>query len=390
MLHSHYPLQALLYSVVLHRYLRWRLPGYDPERHLGGILYLYVRGMCGPETPEVDGQPVRGLRLAPAGRAWSWSSPTCSTAASRTRRWRDGRDPATQRTARDRRLALGATGLLRDLQPGRRARRGRRPRRHPARRAARRGRRAGAARGRAGRARRPPGLDLPRPRDRGRPPAGGADRTASRCRGPSRAPGCAAWAAARWCARRCCGWSAPRSTSTATGARRARSATTWSPGSVARPPEVDDAALDAGLRPRLPRRRVRRAARRRPRGRRAAGPPCSPAAPAPARPPRWPACSRWSPSSTSSPPVGRPRIALAAPTGKAAARLQEAVQEAVAPTAAPCRTRSTRTRLGGLQSSTLHRLLGWRPDSQRPLPAPPRQPAAATTWWWSTRPRWSR
>ncbi len=57
MLHSHYPLQALLYSVVLHRYLRWRVPGYDPERHLGGILYLYVRGMCGPETPVVDGQP---------------------------------------------------------------------------------------------------------------------------------------------------------------------------------------------------------------------------------------------------------------------------------------------------------------------------------------------
>jgi exodeoxyribonuclease V beta subunit len=57
MLHSHYPLQAMLYSVVLHRYLRWRLPGYEPERHLGGILYLYVRGMCGPETPTVAGQP---------------------------------------------------------------------------------------------------------------------------------------------------------------------------------------------------------------------------------------------------------------------------------------------------------------------------------------------
>jgi exodeoxyribonuclease V beta subunit len=57
MLHSHYPLQALLYSVVLHRYLRWRQPSYDPERHLGGVLYLYVRGMCGPETPQVDGHP---------------------------------------------------------------------------------------------------------------------------------------------------------------------------------------------------------------------------------------------------------------------------------------------------------------------------------------------
>ena len=55
MLHSHYPLQALLYSVVLHRFLRWRLPAYDPATHLGGTLYLFLRGMCGPETPVVDG-----------------------------------------------------------------------------------------------------------------------------------------------------------------------------------------------------------------------------------------------------------------------------------------------------------------------------------------------
>jgi exodeoxyribonuclease V beta subunit len=58
MLHSDYPLQALLYIVVVHRYLRWRQPGYDPARHLGGVLYLYVRGMCGPETPEDDGHPA--------------------------------------------------------------------------------------------------------------------------------------------------------------------------------------------------------------------------------------------------------------------------------------------------------------------------------------------
>jgi exodeoxyribonuclease V beta subunit len=55
--HSDYPLQALLYAAVLHRFLRWRLPGYDPERHLGEVLYLYVRGMCGPHTPVVDGVP---------------------------------------------------------------------------------------------------------------------------------------------------------------------------------------------------------------------------------------------------------------------------------------------------------------------------------------------
>ena len=55
--HSDYPLQALLYATVLHRFLRWRLPGYDPEQHLGEVLYLYVRGMCGPATPLVDGAP---------------------------------------------------------------------------------------------------------------------------------------------------------------------------------------------------------------------------------------------------------------------------------------------------------------------------------------------
>ncbi|WP_300429206.1 UvrD-helicase domain-containing protein [uncultured Nocardioides sp.] len=58
MLHSHYPLQALLYSVVAHRYLRWRLPAYQPETHLGGVLYLYLRGMCGPDTPTTDGVPA--------------------------------------------------------------------------------------------------------------------------------------------------------------------------------------------------------------------------------------------------------------------------------------------------------------------------------------------
>ena len=57
MIASHYPLQALLYSVALHRYLSWRLPGYDPEDHLGGAGYLFVRGMGGPATPVVDGTP---------------------------------------------------------------------------------------------------------------------------------------------------------------------------------------------------------------------------------------------------------------------------------------------------------------------------------------------
>ncbi|MGH8970810.1 MAG: UvrD-helicase domain-containing protein, partial [Actinomycetes bacterium] len=54
MIEAHYPLQALLYSVALHRYLRWRQPGYDPDVHLGGVLYLFLRGMCGPGVVGAD------------------------------------------------------------------------------------------------------------------------------------------------------------------------------------------------------------------------------------------------------------------------------------------------------------------------------------------------
>ena len=57
MAHSDYPLQALLYSVAVHRYLRWRLPGYTPEVHLGGIGYLFLRGMVGQATPVHLGCP---------------------------------------------------------------------------------------------------------------------------------------------------------------------------------------------------------------------------------------------------------------------------------------------------------------------------------------------
>jgi exodeoxyribonuclease V beta subunit len=57
MMAAHYPLQALLYVVAVHRMLRWRQPGYRPGRHLGGVLYLFVRGMAGRDTPAVDGTP---------------------------------------------------------------------------------------------------------------------------------------------------------------------------------------------------------------------------------------------------------------------------------------------------------------------------------------------
>jgi exodeoxyribonuclease V alpha subunit len=57
-----------------------------------------------------------------------------------------------------------------------------------------------------------------------------------------------------------------------------------------------------------------------------------------------------------------PHIGLAAPTGKAAARLTEAVSDELSAMgdrlAAP-----VRAAIAGLQASTLHRLLGWRPGS---------------------------
>ena len=66
MAQAHYPLQALLYSVALHRYLRWRQPGYDPDHHLGGVLYLFLRGMSAAE-PTMFGNGPCGV--------WSWRPP---------------------------------------------------------------------------------------------------------------------------------------------------------------------------------------------------------------------------------------------------------------------------------------------------------------------------
>jgi len=51
-----YHLQHLLYTVALHRHLGRSLAGYDYDRHFGGVLYLFVRGV----RPgwRVDGRPA--------------------------------------------------------------------------------------------------------------------------------------------------------------------------------------------------------------------------------------------------------------------------------------------------------------------------------------------
>ncbi|MGU7802056.1 hypothetical protein ACV2ZF_33030, partial [Escherichia coli] len=44
-----YDLQYQLYSLALHRYLRHRIADYHYERHFGGVIYLFLRGMDGQE-----------------------------------------------------------------------------------------------------------------------------------------------------------------------------------------------------------------------------------------------------------------------------------------------------------------------------------------------------
>ncbi len=50
MMQSHYTLQYHLYLVALHRHLSVRQPGYDPSRHMGGVAYVFLRGVDGTSS----------------------------------------------------------------------------------------------------------------------------------------------------------------------------------------------------------------------------------------------------------------------------------------------------------------------------------------------------
>ncbi len=58
-----YPLQYLLYTVALNRYLTLRAPGYDYERSFGGVLYLFLRGV----DPESGGESGIFRDVPPVG-----------------------------------------------------------------------------------------------------------------------------------------------------------------------------------------------------------------------------------------------------------------------------------------------------------------------------------
>ncbi len=48
---SHYYLQYHLYTLALHRYLKYRLKDYDYDKHMGGVFYLFIRGMSPDRGP---------------------------------------------------------------------------------------------------------------------------------------------------------------------------------------------------------------------------------------------------------------------------------------------------------------------------------------------------
>ena len=58
---SLYPLQYLLYTVALDRYLRLRLADYDYDRHFGGIFYLFLRGVDGRGNGVFADRPPKSL-----------------------------------------------------------------------------------------------------------------------------------------------------------------------------------------------------------------------------------------------------------------------------------------------------------------------------------------
>ena len=52
-----YHLQALLYSLAVHRWLGTRWRGYNPHQHWGGVIYLFLRGVR-PDWQDDQGQPM--------------------------------------------------------------------------------------------------------------------------------------------------------------------------------------------------------------------------------------------------------------------------------------------------------------------------------------------
>ena len=67
MRHHHYPLQAIIYGVAVHRFLRWRAPHLNSDDVIAGVAYFFVRGMVNnPAFVDHNGCPYG---------VFQWSAP---------------------------------------------------------------------------------------------------------------------------------------------------------------------------------------------------------------------------------------------------------------------------------------------------------------------------
>lgn len=60
-LEKRYDLQYVLYLLALHRLLKARLPDYDYDRHMGGAVYLFLRGVNAPGAGAFTDKPPKAL-----------------------------------------------------------------------------------------------------------------------------------------------------------------------------------------------------------------------------------------------------------------------------------------------------------------------------------------
>ena len=105
-----YPLQALLYLVALHRYLRWRL-GAPSHVASGRCRLSLLRGMTGPSVTARQNPPASSA--GPSRRLWWWPSVTCSKVG----RWGSGHRDASDADHR-RPVAVPASVALLTLLRG--------------------------------------------------------------------------------------------------------------------------------------------------------------------------------------------------------------------------------------------------------------------------------
>ena len=384
MVAAHYPLQALLYAVALHRYLRWRLPRLRarpaPRRRPLPLRPRHERG----RADVVDGAALRRVVLAPAASAGRGAERLFDGGGVVTT-LDDASTPSTPRSCSARRARCSSsTGPGSSPPPTSTS-----PCGWPGSATARTTRSVSA----------PPSRPAPRasatsastwPRSATRRAATPTRRpTSRRCPGPTRRSGSSAWPRAPWSGDdrplHLAGttlyldrlWSDERQVAHDLLERASEPAGDVDDGPAS--PRAWRASSTERRRPgpAAPGRRRRRPApgvgdRRRPGHRQDHAP--------------WPGSWRCSTSRPSAAAARPPRIALAAPTGKAAARLEEAVRPGPTTCRSTTRSRDAAARPAG---GTIHRLLGFNPGNRtrfrhdRPTGCP-------TTSSWSTRPPWCR